>query len=304
MSPFRRFLFVRHTSVRRTSLLALFLIGCGTAETGDLPDSITVGVLPFDAPEVLRARFEPLVRFLSAESGIDMELHIAESYESLVASFGRREVLLAYFGSVTFLEANSKFGAVPLVMQQLDSRFTTVLVTPADQPITDLNELRGLRIAFVSRLSTSGHVMPRFFLANASVRVEEGVFSEVTYTGSHEATVRAVEEGLVDAGFAEHFTVREMFADGRLDRAQVRISWESPPYVNNVWAIDSDLDETLRLRLREAFLELAPGHPEHDEILAAQGAQGFVPVAISDLDPIRAAILEAGIVLGAAEESR
>lgn len=240
-----------------------------------LPTTLRVGVLPDESPERLRQRYEPLLDHISEQLQITYELVIPSSYTELLSLFTERSIDLAYFGGFTYVKARQQAGAVPLVMRRIDIRFTSYILVAGDSTAESLQDLRGKTISFGSKLSTSGHLMPRVFLEQQNIS-PESFFDEIEYSGAHDKTAYRVRDGGVDVGVANAATVRSMLMDGRLDRDDIRILWETPPYANYVWAIRPEFDDASRTGLHNAFLLLSPEIDRHAAILAGVNAKGFI----------------------------
>lgn len=241
-----------------------------------LAATLRIGVLPDESPRRLRQRYEPLLDHLSEQLQITCELIIPASYAELLSLFSEGSIDLAYFGGYTYVKARRQAGAFPLVMRRIDTRFTSYFLVGGDDNSESLQDLRGKTIGFGSRLSTSGHLMPRFFLEQQNIE-PESFFAGIEYTGAHDKTAYGVRNGRFDVGAANAATVRSMLSDGRLDKGDVRVLWETPPYADYVWAIRPEFDDASRQRLRDAFLRLTPEIDRHAAILSGLNAQGFVP---------------------------
>ncbi len=241
-----------------------------------LPSTLRIGVLPDESAQRLRQRYEPLLAHLSQHLGLDCELVIPRSYDELLSMFIEQSVDLAYFGGFTYVKARRQADAVALVMRRIDTRFTSYFLVNGDSDAETLQDLRGKKISFGSRLSTSGHLMPRFFLRQQGIE-PESYFAAVKYSGAHDRTAYRVRNGVVELGAANGATVRSMFADGRLASDDVRILWETPPYADYVWALQPGYDAASRDRLRDAFLQLTPELDAHAMILLGLEAEGFIP---------------------------
>lgn len=277
----------------RTGLLAAGLIAAALAAVAVLGGPretsigrLRIGVLPDEAPEILRARFAPLVHYLSDSIGLPCELVVPEDYAALVRQFADGEIGLAYFGGLTFVQAEAGAGAIPLVTRDRDLDFRSYFLVRAGNPAKSLADLKGARFAFGSSLSTSGHLMPRFFMQRDGLNPEEW-FSEVRYSGAHDQTAYWVRDGDVDVGVANGLIVDAMFADGRLDRGAIRILQRTLPYTDYVWAVQPDIPDEVRTRLRDAFLALTRGRPDHAGILGRLGAGAFLPALSSDFVRLR-----------------
>jgi phosphonate transport system substrate-binding protein len=273
--------------------LAFQLSACSGPEQESSNETLRIGILPEEREEVLRERYTPLFEFLSQETGRPYELLIPNSYEDLLSKFGEGQIDLAYFGGVTFMKANSEYDAVPLVMRDVDSRFTSVLVVAGDQTF---EELQGKRFTFGSKLSTSGHLMPRHFL-----QVERGVnpekyFRSIQYSGKHDRTAYWVRDGEVDAGMVNSAIIRKMFADGRLRPGDIRIIWTTPPYPDYVWTLHPRIHPVDSERIQQAFLKLSIDNPQHETILSNMSASGFYPASIEDFSMLKQVMTSFGVL--------
>ena len=258
--------------------LVLQLTACTGSETTSGSTSLRVGILPDESTDALRKRHTPLYEFLSRETGLAYELIIPESYDDLLTRFGAGQIDLAYFGGATFVRASSDHGAIPLAMRDVDSRFTSVFIVPGDSEL-DMQDLQGKRLAFGSKLSTSGHLMPRFFLQSEREITPEDHFESITYSGKHDRTAYWVRDGEVDVGAANAQVVRKMFEDGRLQPGDVRVIWTTPPYADYVWAVHPRVPEPHRREIQRAFLKLSVDDPQHQILLSNLGSNGFYPAS-------------------------
>ena len=274
-------------------LAALLLGGCGPSPTPDAGPggggTLTLGLLPDEDPERQARRYAPLKQALEANTGMAVELLLPSTYEELVYRFAQGEVDLAYFGGYTFLRAQEQAGAEPLVMRDIDARFVSYIIVPPDHPARGLAGLQQARFAFGARSSTSGHLMPRYFLSREGI-VPEAFFSGVVYSGAHDLTFRLVADGLVDAGVVNGQVVRSMLAGSPAGSPPVRVIWQSPPYVDYVWAVQPGMDQEARRTITGVFLSFSVADPAGREFLESVGASYFIPAMASDFDQLRSAL--------------
>lgn len=259
------------------AILSILFIGCSCQKSGaGLPPVLKIGILPEERNEALQNRFEPLRIYLSESLDMPCELVWSKDYDEFVEKFGARKIDLAFFGGLTYLQANAAYGAVPLVTRDIDTRSTSYFVVRADSPIMNINDCENRALAFGSRRSTSGHLMPRHFLVILEI-VPEEFFSEVHYSGAHDKTVEMVRDGKVDVGVVNSLTFKSMLSDGRAKESEFRILWETPPYTGSVWAVQPGLSKASRIKLRNAFLTLSANNEQQQEILRRLDSKGFLP---------------------------
>ena len=250
--------------------------GCAPEENSAPTAKLRIGVLPDEQAEALRRRYRPLIEYLSRKLGQETQLIIPDDYAHLVRLFGSGDVDLAFFGGATFVTASIRHNAVPFVIREIDAEFSSYFLARTDTPETRIEEFGGQAFAFGSELSTSGHLMPRYFLQDQDLQPEV-FFSSVRYSGAHDRTVYLVRDGQVGLGAVNSEVMETMLRDGRLEPGVLRVVWTTPPYANYVWAIRPGWPESYVNRLRDAFLSLSPIEEEGAEILRRMGTEGFLP---------------------------
>jgi len=266
--------------------LSLLLYSCSEKSGVDtLPEVLRIGILPDEDQDSLIAHYTPLFRYLAEELQISYQLVIPSSYQDLLDEFAKGKIDLAYFGGLTFLQAYHRFGAVPVVMRDIDANFTSYFISRAEMPQQNLNEFRNMRFCFGSRLSTSGHLMPRYFLGKNNIEPEK-YFSKIVYSGQHDKTIFSVVRGEADLGAVNAKIFDKLAEKNIINLSGIRIIWETPPYTDYVWALRASFSDKTRMRIRNVFLALSPSNPGHRVILEGVGANGFLPAAIVDFQKI------------------
>ena len=264
------------------ALVLVLLTGCtGNDDEAAGMDMLRISVLPDQSESVLRERFTPLLDYLSQETGLPYEFVPVKDYQDLLERFHRNELDLVRWGGFTFVKAQLADGARPLVMRDVDARFTSVFLVRGDSEAISTRDFKDKVLAFGSRLSTSGHLMPRHFLVQQGIDAEE-FFSEVRYSGAHDRTVEWVVNGQADLGVANAVVVSRLYQQGRINPEQIRVLWETPHYADYVWAVNRRVPQAVHDRILQAFLQLTPDKPEHGKIFDAVGGQLYLPATEED----------------------
>lgn len=257
------------------------IIACSPNKFDPETKVLRAAVLPDQQQQTSRSRFEPLIEYLSRQTGIRIELLVAEDYVDLVNKFKNDELDLALFGGFSFLLANENQQAEPLVMRDIDRHFTSYFISQAGVDASNVIDFQKKRFAFGSRYSTSGHLMPRYFLMRRNIIPEE-FFSEVIYSGQHDATIKLIDEGKADLGVANGVIVDQMYQSGKIDESRIKILSKTPLYSDYVWVTQSKLPESIKDRLLDAFLSLSFENPEHRKIFDSVGGKAYYPASIVD----------------------
>ncbi len=272
------------------------LSGCSGEHVDPVPASgpIVVAVLPDQSREALLARHGPLLDYLQDTTSLDFELLIPLDYADLLEQFDSGHVDLAWFGGLTFIQAERRNNAVPLAFRDIDSRFTSCYLVSGSDTRTTVREFAGEDFSFGPQLSTSGHLMPRYFLERDGLYPEQ-FFAVTRHSDAHDQTAMRVRDGTVDLGVANCVIVKSLIENGSLSDDDIRIIETTPPYSDYVWAVKATMDDQTRTRLLDALLALDASVPRHRAILRAQGANAYFPAASDDFALVRIAAKRSGV---------
>jgi len=254
----------------------------------NLPESITISVLPDVNSQKIKQNHEPFIKYLEDYLGIKVKLLIPEDYQDLVIQFREKKVDLALFGGLTLIKAVEYYGAEALVTREVDTRFTSWFITQNDSANTNLEDFKEKSIVFGSQLSTSGHLMPRYFLQEMFNQPVELYFESVAFSGSHDGTILSIAQRKADLGVVNSQIVQTMLRDGTVTNNQIKKIWESPPYMDYCWAVNNKLPKQLKRKLRDAFLNLSINNPVHKKILNNLNAKIFLPADIREYSRLKA----------------
>jgi phosphonate transport system substrate-binding protein len=276
------------------ALLALLLMAVTVFARAEM--ILRVSAIPDEAPTELLRKFEPLGKYLEKELGMKIAFVPVTDYAAVVEALAAGRVDLAWLGGFTFVQARLRTGnAIPIVQRQEDEAFTSKFVTGADSGIQGLADLKGRTFVFGSPSSTSGHLMPRYYLMQNGIHPEKD-FKRIAFSGAHDATAAWVAAGRADAGALNASVWEKLVESGKVDPTKVRVFYTTPPYYDYNWTVRGDLDPVLVKKLTDAFLKLDPGNPVHREILALQRATRYVPTQPENYRGIEAAARAAGLI--------
>ena len=122
-------------------------------------------------------------------------------YAAVVESLATKKLDMAWLGGFTFVQTKlrTKGTAIPIVQRAEDEKFTSRFIVPIDSTAKGVADLKGKTFAFGAPSSTSGHLMPRYFLMQAGISPDTD-FKNVAFSGAHDATVAFVAGGKAEAG--------------------------------------------------------------------------------------------------------
>ncbi|WGL17596.1 putative selenate ABC transporter substrate-binding protein [Microbulbifer bruguierae] len=256
---------------------------------------LRVSAIPDEAPTELQRKFKPLGQYLEQQLGMAVRFVPVTDYAAVVQGLAADKVDLAWLGGFTFVQARLQTGnAIPLVQRERDRNFTSKFIS-ADPAVKTLQDLKGKSFVFGSISSTSGSLMPRYFMAKDGIKPET-FFSRVAYSGAHDATAAWVQAGKADAGVLNAAVWDKLVASGKVDTSRVRVLATTPPYFDYNWTVRGDLAPELTAKIKAAFLALDPQIPQHKTILELQAAERFIETAPENYQSIEDAARSVGLL--------
>ncbi|BDR09686.1 putative selenate ABC transporter substrate-binding protein [Comamonas testosteroni] len=288
--------FARRQALRGLAVAALASSSLLSAAHADTPAVLRVSAIPDEAPTELQRKFKPLGEYLSQATGMKVVFTPVSDYAAVVESLATRKLDLAWLGGFTYVQAKIRTNgtAIPIVQRAEDAVFTSKFIT-ADPAIKTLADLKGKTFAFGAPSSTSGSLMPRFFLQQDGLNPEKD-FKTVAYSGAHDATVAFVAAGKAEAGVLNTSVWDKLVESKKVDTSKVRVFATTPTYFDYNWTVRGDLDPTIVKKLTAAFLALDPSKPEHKAIMDLQRASKFIATDSKNYDGIEAAAKSAGLL--------
>lgn len=263
---------------------------------GGEPPPLRVSAIPDEAPTELQRKFKPLGEYLERATGRPLRFMPVTDYAATVEGLAAKKLDLVWYGGFTYVQARRRTGnAVPLVQREEDAAFHSKFIVSARSPAKTLADLKGKTFAFGSVSSTSGHLMPRFFLLREGVDPDKD-FAKVSYSGAHDATAAWVAAGKVDAGALNESVFQKLLELKKIDDTRIRVLWTTPPYVDYNWTVRGDLEPDLIQKIRAAFLGLDAANPEHRAILDLQRTKRFIRTEPDNYQQIETAARSAGLI--------
>ena len=289
----------RRTFLAAGAALGAALAGCGRSAAQTSPGPLRVGAIPDQDPEVLQRLHGTVADAMSRALDLEVEYTPVTDYAAAVSLFRTGDLDLVWFGGLTGVQARLQTpGAEPVAQRDIDRAFTSVFVVNAGTglaPSDDLTALAPLRFTYGSETSTSGRLMPAWFLREAGVD-PQGFPGGPGFSGSHDATLALVASGSYQAGVLNAQVWRSRTEEGAVDPAVVRYA-ETAPYSDYHWLLGPRAAERTGVPdLRDRLLDFFTGLPAGSPVLELFGAGSFVPVQASDHDRIEQIGRDLGLV--------
>jgi phosphonate transport system substrate-binding protein len=247
---------------------------------------LVTGAIPDQDPEKLQRLYGKLSAYLEQELGVPVEYKPVTDYAAAVTAFKVGDLDLVWFGGLTGVQARLQVpGAEAIAQRDIDANFHSVFIANKKagiQPFNDisgLQSLKGRTITFGSESSTSGRLMPQYFLQQAGVKLED-FQGQPGFSQSHDATIKLVEAGTYEVGALNEQVWKSRVDAGEVDLNQVEVLWRTPAYFDYHWVLNPAVTERYGAdfgeKVQAALLKLDPNVPEQKEILELFGASKFI----------------------------
>ncbi|MEW6721496.1 MAG: phosphate/phosphite/phosphonate ABC transporter substrate-binding protein [Thermodesulfobacteriota bacterium] len=260
-------------------LLCLAAAPAAWAKEGD---PIRFGVIPRFNPHLTYEYYQPLMDYLGRTTPYRFELRPGRTYLETIEDLRTGVTDIAYLGGATFALANHRFGARALVKPRNAEGGTTYrcfIIVRKDSPVRTIRDLKGKRMAFGARRSTTGSLIPSYMLFEAGVTPDR--LQQLANLHNHEEVAKAVLKGIYDAGAVKDVAAWKYQAQG------LRIVAESEDLPNAPITAGPTLPKEAETAIVKALLSLDPGRPGGKAVMAQWGPElrhGFVPARNEDYD--------------------
>ncbi|HET8849489.1 MAG TPA: putative selenate ABC transporter substrate-binding protein [Marinobacter sp.] len=259
--------------------------------------------IPDEDETKLVERFQGIADYLEGELGVEVRYIPVKSYAAAISAFRNNQVQLAWFGGLSGVQARALVpGSEALAQGVEDEAFQTYFIAntstgiePAESLADLKDDFEGKTFTFGAKGSTSGRLMPEFYIRETFGAAPEDVFSRVGFSDNHTRTLRLVESGTYQLGALNFQVWNKELEDGNVDTDQVQVVWKTPTYPDYQWTIRGDVNERFgdgfKEKVRQALLNLKdPG------LLESFPRSGFIPASNEDYVPIEQTAKDLGII--------
>ena len=275
-----------------TLALALVFAGVGSLVSAADP-SLHLVLTPSQKPTDLLAAGEEFAQALGKLAGMRVRVTVASDYAAVIEALRNKTADLAFLHPAGYVIANREAKATIVVANLWHGKrsFTSRFFVRKESGFKHIEDLRGKTIAFVDPASTSGYIYPMVLLIQRGFvknRDPKTFFREVMFAGAHDAAMRALLNGHVDA-ITSFDLAAEQYIKEPAERERVMWIAETPPIPEAGIAARNGLDAAVFAKVRAALLQMH-GPQYAGVLLRLYNIDGFAVADDRDYDPVRAAV--------------
>ncbi len=289
-----------HRLLSAIVLVVCVCAGCAGQVDEPLPVLRFSGIPDQNTTE-LAARFLPLSDYLARELGVVVEYVPTRDYQATVETFRNGDILLGWFGGLTGLQARAAVdGSSAIAQGDIDPEYYSYFIANKRTGLGASDEfpaeIGAYSFTFGSESSTSGRLMPEYFIREATGQSPEEFFANpVGFSGSHDRAAELVESGQYDVGVLNYLVYERRVEDGTTDPDVAGIIWQTPTFVDYHWVAHPRLDEIFGEGFTGRLQETLVGITDSN-LLAALPRDRLIPADDQDYDQLRAVAEQLGML--------
>ncbi|NER06873.1 MAG: phosphonate ABC transporter substrate-binding protein [Okeania sp. SIO3C4] len=292
----------RRKFVKNSSLFALSLAGAKLGNLTFLPQTLAqvkelkFGIISTESQSNQRPIWEPFIKALSDSIGLPVKAFYVTQYVALIEAMRTGDVHLAWYGGKSYIEAakRSKAEAFAKVVDTEGGKgYYSHLITNKDNPIVAQAKAMGgdkyvvknagnLTFAFNDPNSTSGFLVPSYYVFAQNQVDPKKAFKRLIFSGSHEATALAVANNQVDVATNNNESLDRLQKTNPKARANIETIWTSTLIPSDPIAYRQDLPADLKQKIRNFFYNY-----KEAKVLKPHGWSGFAQADDKIWNPVR-----------------
>ncbi|MBI5634819.1 MAG: phosphate/phosphite/phosphonate ABC transporter substrate-binding protein [Nitrospirae bacterium] len=233
------------------------------------------------------AYYRQFLDYIGEKIGQPVQFVDREDYAEINKLVATGQVDVAFVCGGPYVDGRKEFGmellAAPVAYGE--TVYYSYIIVRNDSPYHQLSDLRGKRFAFTDPLSNTGKLVPTYMLAKMH-ETPDSFFGKYSYLGSHDKSIHAVAEGVVDGAAVDSLIWEYANRTSPKFTSKTRTILKSPPYGIPPVVVPKELSPELKDRLRKIFLD-AHTDPKGAEILKKMHIDRFVTIDDKAYDSIR-----------------
>ena len=233
----------------------------------DLAPEVVVALKPDKDPDKMFAERTALAEALGAAIGRPVKVIIPLSSAVIVEGLSNGSIDLGYLSATDMVNARKTNAADVLLVGEIDGErhYESLWIALADKPYKSIADLRGKPIAFASRTSTSGYLIPLLDLKNAGLisTKPEDLFGQgnVWYGTGYMSAVERVLAGEAEAAAVSDYVFEKDKHLTPEQKARLKVVDSQGPVPTHVLAISKRLSPGARQQLLKAVQNFSEKNP-------------------------------------------
>jgi phosphonate transport system substrate-binding protein len=261
--------------------------------------TFTFTAIPDADESQLRTRFEKVALYLEKKLGVKVNYIPVKSYSAAVTAFRNNQVQLAWFGGLSGVQARRLVpGSQAIAQGYEDQFFKSYFIAHYSTGLEKSDSFPDISqktFTFGSKGSTSGRLMPQYYIEQYLQKKPQQAFKRVGFSGDHSRTIAQVQAGAYQVGAVNYKVWETALAAGKIDTNKVNVIWQTPAYPDYQWTIragvDANFGEGFADKVQAVLLNM-----NNPELLNSFPRSSFVNADNKDFEPVLDVAKKIGLI--------
>ena len=216
--------------------------------------SLRVAIAGVLSPSSTLEAYQDLLTYMGDSLDRQVTMILKPTYAEINDMLMGQRADVAFVCSLAYVKGNQDFGMELLVAPQINEEivYYSYLIVPEVSGASNMEDLRGRSFAFTDPMSNTGHLAPSYQLSLLG-ETTASFFGSYYFTYSHDISIRAVEDRLVDGAAVDSLVYEQMIAKEPELASKVKIIARWGPYGIPPVVINPELDSQLKRQLQVLF---------------------------------------------------
>lgn len=221
-------------------------------------NTIKIAISAVISPAETLKTYQELLTFLGDYLGKEIMLIQKPTYAEVNDLLKASSVDMAFICSLAYVAGKEDFGMELLAAPNVRGRtvYFSYLIVPKDSDAKSLEDLKGTAFAFTDPMSNSGRLAPTYQLSLMD-ETPDSFFGGHVFTYSHDNSIRAVADGLVDGAAVDSLVYDYMTTTNPELESGTKVIATWGPYGMPPVVVNPEIDNSLKKQLRSFLLNLA-----------------------------------------------
>ena len=237
-----------------------------------------IGVAAMLSPEEALPAYEEIVKYVGAKLDTDIEMLFTKDYAAMNKLTREKKVIAAFVCSGPYVQGHDSWGMQLIVAPSLHGHtsYYSYIIVNKNSRYNNLEDLKGKKFAFTDPKSNTGKLVPTYELLRSG-KNPETFFSECIFTGSHDKSIEAVANNLVDGAAVDNLIWEYKNNIDPATTSKTRVIAKFGPFCSPPIVTYPECDERLKNNIKHTLLGMHKD-PIGKEILKKILIDSFVVV--------------------------
>lgn len=260
-----------------------------TAQTiGTEQDSpLTVALASITSPKESIIYYGELLQYLEDHLGRPVKVIQRKTYKEVNDLIAAGKVDLSFICTYSYIQGTDDIGLDAFLVPLIDGKTTyqSYIIVSAGSSISEFKDLKYKKFAFTDPDSTTGYLYPKWLVKEMG-ETSETFFSSTFFTHSHDNSIKAVVDGVVDGAAIDGLILDYILEKQPEFLSQVKVINKSKEFGMPPVVISPEITDVEHKKIKKILTSMHL-EPRGKEILERIRIESFVPQDDRAYDSVR-----------------